>query len=671
MRPRKSRQWPAAFALLGLSAALGYFCLGWMALGQPSAAGVRRAGQRGVLGDAGNDAGSSAGAADSAGSGESGSNAAAGENARRDADGDAGGSGGFEAREEGGSTSSRPVRPKASTVRCVGGNETLPAKVFGHEIVNRTCLFENLLLRNNRWYFVASGDPAAAVAQAEVPAVSLAPKPILVGKRSFPKKYPGPWGELLFGYRWKPTVLPFALAHNATTPSPEALRGITAMYSPEVAPWNYAHTLLNDLFPLFWGLSDLLQPVPVDTRLVVLSALYDQPFQPDRKKWLPQNNAFRSFSRTPPTWSKALSDACGAAGCLVEKLVVGSGMRSWAAVTESYAAPGSGAVWDAYRRHIYGVLRVSPRPRGAVGGRTERRMVVCDKKSDSRDNKRGIVNTRDVARWAEEYADAHSERTALKAQTVLLSNLPIKEQTQLMADTDIFLCNEGTLGTAFFLMPPGSVWYSVMNVFRRDVHYDLYRPYSQRHLFWNTGGNIDWFAPAIPWVKAVHYDRYLMADVTKDATTANFRNYLPNWSVSLNKTRFLKPFAAAIRFLDAGATRTDSDNHSVMGRLCGRIMRALPHVRPLFTSVKCAYGMSWLCEYLVNGHSSLRDTHPKWKRGCGHLPSLQELGIEDERDAWLAEEGIDEEPRAIACPKPPLLPHPCTVRHPCCADGKT
>ena len=568
-----------------------------------------------------------------------------------------------------------------SRIVCTTGPDApiLPGKVYGVSIVNRTCHYENLLVFRRRWYYIdlpedGSGGGGSGGACPDLPAVSLASKPILIGKQSFKKVYPAAHAEIMFGYKWRPkrvcstAALQEVFSKDGTPIPVKAARlheGLTVMYSPEVAPWNYAHTLLNDLFPLFWGMSELGQ-VSHSARILVYGALYDQPFQPDRKKWLPQNNAFPSFSSKPAQYDHAFMDACSEAEklgevCVVSRLLAGSGAKTWSFVTEDYASPGTTEMWAAFRQHILAVLGVEDRLRDSekkADATRPYKLVICDKKSDNVDNKRGIMNTHDVVEWAEALTNRRVE-----ARAVVLTKMTIKEQTALLTQTDIYICNEGTMGTAYFLLPPGSVWLSVMNIFRRDETYDLYRPHSKTHLFWNTGGNIDWFAPTIRWVQALYYDRYLMEDVKKDNSHSNYRNYLPNWSVRLVKHRFAKLLDKAVAFLDSGRRTSETDNHSVMGGICSQLIKK-SRAQALFTSIKCAYGMSWLCEFLVNGHGKYRNSHPKWKRGCGKFPTPQQLNISDPRDLWLAEEGIKEEPRGFNCNPSPQNKYPCPTSEP-------
>lgn len=172
---------------------------------------------------------------------------------------------------------------------------------------------------------------------------------------------------------------------------------------------------------------------------------------------------------------------------------------------------------------------------------------------------------------------------------------------------------------------------------------------------------MDWLAPAVLWVKALYYDRILLREARIDRNLTNLRNYLPNWSVELNRTRFLRLAAQAVGWVEARRDKTDGDNHSPPGRLCARLLRARPDLVPMFPSSTCCYGMSWLCEWLVNSAPARRRTHPKWgdpdrgRNRChcwGTNVTLRSVGIADPRDAWLAEEGIvSEEPPFHAAPQ--------------------
>ena len=544
-------------------------------------------------------------------------------------------------------TSSKPKKSTInSSIKCTGNNVTLSSKVYGNHIVNRSCVYTNLLLYQRRWYFVTDDS------KIEIPDVSLPSKPILVGKKSFKNVYPAAWRAIQFSYRWHPSIIP---SQNITQLNLTTIPGLTAMYSPEVAPWNYAHTLFNDLFPLFWGMQEHGIST-LDTRLLVYGALYNQPFQPDRHVWLPKNNAFPSFTRGAVHYDQVFAEEC-LNGCLIEKLLVGSGTRTWSFVTDDYASPGSLELWANFRAHILKVLRIDDRNAKQNEGKIQ--MTICDKRGDKVDAKRGIINARETATWIE------SEHPNVNVTPVVLTSLTIRKQTELLVNSDIYMCNEGTMGTAFFLMPPGSVWLSVMNIFRRAASFDLYRPFSQKQLFWNTGGNIDWFAPTIKWIKALHYDRLLLSDVVADTTPGNYRNYLPNWSIRIVKQRILPLITSAVSHITSSMVETDTDNHSVMGRMCSLMMNKDPSIRPLFTSTKCAYGMSWFCEYLVNGDVSLRRRHPKFKK-CGVHVSPKSFNIKDPRDDWLIEESIDEDPRGFNCTQPvpeTLCKH---GNHPCC-----
>ena len=148
-----------------------------------------------------------------------------------------------------------------STVECRDqGDQTFHglSGVYGFSIVNRSCLYRDLWWDStvNKFVFQAEDTPANRERlSSKKPflsdVVNLASRPydlpILHRKRVIIKRKVG-W---TFEFAPEVRLGPLPLSELVAAPKPNQVYGY---YTPIVAPWNFAHTLFCDLFPLFWML---------------------------------------------------------------------------------------------------------------------------------------------------------------------------------------------------------------------------------------------------------------------------------------------------------------------------------------------------------------------------------------------------------------------------------
>lgn len=439
-----------------------------------------------------------------------------------------------------------------------------------------------------------------------------------------------------------------------------------AYYTPIVAPWNFAHTLFCDLFSLFWIMFEFNMVQP-DVQVVATSSHYMGDFPLPNK-----NKAFDFFSRRPPVYDVHLPKK------LFSSLLVGSGTKSWSWVTSDYAASGNTTVWRAFRSHVVDVTGALDRVRGALhpspatsaAGEAEEdnstlttpiRVSICHKK-----DKRGVVNYEEAL---DHLRQTFPNKRKIEFKLEGAVGLSAKEQVQMMIDADVYMCNEGTLATAFMFMPPGSVFLSLPLVYHTPhLHQrkmpdertwwklpDMLRPDPRK----NTGGNIDWFPPAIKWVKAMWYHEIPLNETRIQLPLIHLRNYMPENNIILQPARLTTLLQRAIKFLEAKDVNAwhisaatgeievldpasplleDDDggprppNYSINAEICRQMLHRDPNMTRAFNSARCYFGMSWLCEFWSNTRLRWRVLHEKWslsKGRCGgrstaleHLPDV-------------------------------------------------
>lgn len=543
--------------------------------------------------------------------------------------------------------------PSYSAVQCKDlGSSTFVGLggVYGFPIVNRSCVYENVSFDPsiNKFIFYLENTPMnrALVKEKQVaPVVNLASRPydlpIRHQKRLIVKKKVGWTFEYTPEFRLGP--IPHCLKHDERS---------IGYYTPIVAPWNFAHTLFCDLFALFWIMFEFGLTHLVDVQVVATSSHFLGDFALPNK-----NKAFDFFSQRPPMYDVHLPKA------VYRRLIVGSGTKSWSWVTGEYSASGNSKLWQAFRSHAIAVTGATDRYKNstnATGGDAQPiRVSICHKK-----DKRGVVNYDETLQVLQKAFPNEEEIQFVLEGAVGKS---AREQVQMMINADVYMCNEGTLATAFMFMPPGSVFLSLPLVYHTPhLHQrkmpdpatwwsmpDMLRPDPRK----NTGGNIDWFPPSIRWIKTMWYHRVPLNETRIQLPLMHLRNYMPEMNIVIEEKRIVALFARVLRFLKAkekgvwtvgessgeievlrdGELEEDDcgprpPNYSVNADLCRQMLQLDPNMTRAFNSARCYFGMSWLCEFWTNTKLKWRILHEKWslsKGRCGgrstaieHLPEL-------------------------------------------------
>jgi hypothetical protein len=521
--------------------------------------------------------------------------------------------------------------PLYSKYRCVdAGSDTFVGTEgdYGLPIYNRSCLYENLLFDAGINKFVFYAAPSF---KGPLPLVTLSPRafdlPIMGWKRRKVKN------KMRYYHEWAPAVVRGAMPCDVKPGD-----NVTyAYYSPIVAPWNYAHTLLCDLFGLLWAAVEL-GVLSRDLRVIAVGAHYASDFPLPNK-----NAAFRLFSTVPPTYEGGIPRLT-----VIRRLVAGSGTKSWSWVTERYAAAGDDALWWRFRRHVIDTVGATDRARDAITweGRSnltrKPRVSICHKK-----DKRGVVNYEEALAFLQK--DFPQADFALESA---VGKTP-QEQVQMMVDADVYICNEGTLATSFFLMPPGSAFVSLPLVYHAAHLHQLPGSIAKPDQWWrepdkmrpdprkNTGGNIDWFPPAIPWVRVSWYDKIPMNETRIQLPLASLRNYQPEFNIVLQRRRLRPLVERALNYVTVRRGESDvvvrNPNYSVNADLCRQLLALTPNLTRSFNTGRCYYGMSWLCELWTNTHYRWRLFHEKWKLSKGRCGSNRSwpaaVGIPDPRES--------------------------------------
>ena len=566
--------------------------------------------------------------------------------------------------------------PRYSQVVCIDeGDRTFigSAKTYGFQIVNRSCKYTNIAYDPsiNRFLYFAQDTPANRKIHAEgllLPAVNLASRPYDLPIR--PQKQSVIKRKIKWTYFYTPEV-----RWGPLPPCEEFPRDYRALgyYVPIVAPWNYAHTLFCDLFSLFWQMWEHQMLPYLDLQVVAVSSHYHSEFPLPNK-----NKAFDLFSRRQPIYDITLPKA------VFPVLLVGSGTKSWSWVTPEYSASGSSLLWYTFRQHIINVTgavdRAAPEEDddgNESGSRHEKenkvlaadeyrgegsakklpqldgsrpvRVSICHKR-----DKRGVLNYNESVEFLRRAFPDKSRFEFVLEEAVGRS---ARDQVQMMIDADVYMCNEGTLATSFFLMPPGSVFLSLPLVYHGPHLHQRQMP--SPSVWWkvpdmlrpdprlNTGGNIDWFPPSIRWIRTFWYDQIPLNETRIQTPLMHLRNYMPDFNIIISEARIVPLMRRVMTFLATRKTGAwsvsnvsheielaprragdDSEswhdpegerppNYSVTADLCRQILAKNPDWTKGFNSARCFYGMSWLCEFWANTQIRWRLLHEKWSLSHG------------------------------------------------------
>ncbi|KAF8294589.1 hypothetical protein TcYC6_0100480 [Trypanosoma cruzi] len=445
------------------------------------------------------------------------------------------------------------------------------ADIYYYPIYNRTCLYKFVYFdkKRNKFFFyvrnISSYRRLLAKGKLRLPPVSLGSRPLELprsGLNSFRRK--SYWAfvyspVVVLGPRPRDEAKGGKLRRHEEASAPYH-NTLVAYFLPTASPWNFAHTLLCDLFGFFWGSMEIqrafahifpsemkfLSEALPDVQLIVTSFRY---FSKDK---LPNSNkAFAFFSRRPAIYDVALPSG------VYRGLLAGTGTKSWSWVTPSYSASGSPSLWYSFRdyiiRHTGAEQRPYRRNYSSPNSLRPARVSICHK-----EDKRGIVNEKELLRSLRERFGG----VEFFLETIV--GRGAKEQVEMMLATDIFVCNEGTLATVFFLMNPGSVFVAIPLVYHSPHLHQ--RNMSHPDTWWlrpdlirvdprfNTGGNIDWFPPAIPWVRVTWYNEIPLSEASIQKPLHGLRNYMPEYNVRIHLGRFASLMERAIAFLRGRGT---------------------------------------------------------------------------------------------------------------------
>ncbi|ESL10120.1 hypothetical protein TRSC58_02151 [Trypanosoma rangeli SC58] len=445
------------------------------------------------------------------------------------------------------------------------------AESYFYPIYNRTCLYTFVYFdsKRNRFLFYLQNTSThrrlLAAGKLKLPPVSLSSRPLELPRvKAEALRRKSQWA-----FVYSPVVV---LGRHSREQAKQARwkrqdevavpyrNMLVAYFVPTVAPWNFAHTLLCDLFGFFWGSMELQRvfahAFPAEVNFLS-EALPEVQLIAASFRYFPQhrlpnsNTAFAFMSRRPAIYDVALPSG------LYRGLLAGTGTKSWSWVTTAYAASGSPALWYAFRHYIIrrtGAQQPSHRNEAFPALPDPKRPLhvsICHKK-----DKRGIVNDEELLFFLRNrFGSAGNDIEFLRESIVGHS---AKEQVEMMLATDIFVCNEGTLATTFFLMNPGSVFVAIPLVY--------HLPHLHRHnmsspdTWWslpdlirvdprfNTGGNIDWFPPAIPWVRLTWYSEIPLSETSIQQPLRGLHNYMPDYNIRINLERFASEMQRAIAF---------------------------------------------------------------------------------------------------------------------------
>lgn len=421
-------------------------------------------------------------------------------------------------------------------------------------------------------------------------------------------------------------------------PSIESLYAIDSLtaYFSSLQAWNFAHTLFGDLFPVYWmldvfGLVREVLDQQKSLTLLVNDANLGLHFLPNN------NTAWKMFSSFDPVYVASLFSGMmrakpgnryykAGSAILVRRLLVGTGMKGWSHFLPTYRAPGSPTLWWRFREFLHHRGKWKQNVRSTfLGGNGTIRVFVCNKK-----DKRAIVNPKDVIRWVSNHTLVAQP---IEVQFVDLSQYNAEEQLRWMAETHLFICNEGTMSTYFFLMNQGSSNIPIAQYYAPDM-----RPDPRKRV----GGAVDWLPPTIDWVRTEYYENITLQDVVvrKGSNRRHNHNRNVEYDIVVREERFMPILLRSLRFVRQAQesrsvglrTLSDSDGYTATGRICSQFFPT--HLRSLemVLNVYCKIDFSFLCEMLVNVPASQRKFHYKMRRSDPSACWKEALGIADPRE---------------------------------------
>eukprot|EP00760_Papus_ankaliazontas_P037709 PhM_4_TR8717/c0_g2_i1/m.2379 len=330
-----------------------------------------------------------------------------------------------------------------------------------------------------------------------------------------------------------------------------------------------------------------------------------------------KNNAYKMFSTRPPAYRQYLLDPLvkqsknGAAGVRIKRLLIGSGGKGWAHFLPSYRSPGSPAVWWGFRQHLYNVLEVPNQPH--AGGSLN---IVIGKKKD----KRRIANPDALAKHILRVGKERGWGSDISVKVVDFTELTAVEQLDLFSRSTVYISNEGTSATYFFLMPPGSAFVSIAQFYGPS-----FRPNKRKRV----GGSVDWFPPAIPWVRTEYYENISETETVRDINVVP-HNRNTEYSININMDKINVILDRVARHILQKKTVTDVDGYTQTGRVCQKLFtKHTETVLQPMLSRACVFPASFYCEFVVNAAPKERGNHYKYRKGACWKGVVD---VEDERD---------------------------------------
>eukprot|EP00759_Apiculatamorpha_spiralis_P038547 PhF_6_TR37688/c0_g1_i1/m.56094 len=156
-------------------------------------------------------------------------------------------------------------------------------------------------------------------------------------------------------------------------------------------------------------------------------------------------------------------------------------------------------------------------------------------------------------------------------------------------------------------MPKGSAFVSVAQYYGAQ-----YRPNPKRRV----GGSVDWFPPAIDWVRTTYYEDISADEVVRDINVVT-HNRNAEFSVNVNLEKMGPMIDEAIAFVRSGKEKSDKHGYSTTGLVCKKLFSAEPTttIEPVLAR-RCPFAFSFFCEMVANSPASERGKHYRYKRGC-------------------------------------------------------
>ena len=328
-------------------------------------------------------------------------------------------------------------------------------------VQDRSCVFTNLYFFNGEFYILANAENTPKNESIRTLTYSRNPR----------RKEPA---VLATDFQWVRGLfqpkMTTVLGPNTTTKTG------TYLFLTRSTPFNWGHTVLDDLLPIYHSL--LEHNFPHNLSFAIVNHMFDRPSSDSASN----EEILKVFSGNEMQWLGLYPQDIW---ICFEKFIVGSGQKGARSVNKNYQINGEKLnLLNFFRNRFYERYNyTAPIPRSSSLGTRAKNATL---------SAIFIVNKRDLGS-----IDAHVQAIngGVRASKVDLSRIPFAQQLLVFRTTDIYISGVGTAITACFLLPDGAI---VINLGGHHI-----RSHAQSKIIGYWEENI---AGSINWVRSLFYN---------------------------------------------------------------------------------------------------------------------------------------------------------------------